>query len=247
MPVHLAFDRHRGALDPAVLLVERELDRLLDSKGCSRQSVFRRLEVPVCSCERCYSFLANPVVAKLLADDGPWSSEELLAGQWFSLCPWAACDCEKDCRRVYDAAVNERSEVISDESPPLLKKRMTSEKSSIDGDAFVTGSRRPLVDLQRGVSPRPPSDALKRPDAFHPAHGVWPGGWPGDEARSWVQPPPNRTICHIVDDATLERLTAASSPVLTRCCVTSAAAARKQGTSRNVGGKAKAKNQCVSR
>lgn len=140
MPVHLAFDRHR-ALDPAVLLVEKELDRLLDSKGCRHQSVFHHLE-PVCCCERCYAYLANPIIAKLSADDGPWSSDEALVaphgddvvvtGEWFSLYPWAVCDCEreKDCRRICDD-VKEQSEVlvISDESPPLLKKRMTSDKS----------------------------------------------------------------------------------------------------------------------
>lgn len=255
MPVHLAYDRRT--------LIEKELDRFVDSKGCLQASrTLHRLE-PVCCCERCYACLANPLIEQLTEQD--WSNDQAFAGQddgggvlladpeWFSRYPFSSsCSCEfclNDFRMLCRKNEEDLSQpaAIAHNSPPFNKKRMTS-NSSAEGKFLCprySRGRRPLVDLQWGAVVADEDDGLKRPDPYDAKRSSWSRDChetsSRDETHSWVQPPPNRTICHIVNDVILERL-ASSSPMLTHCCITS----RKHGSSRQAG-KTKAKNQSISR
>lgn len=240
MPVHLAYDRRT--------LIEKELDHFVDSKGCVQvgRALYRRLE-PVCCCERCYACLANPLIETLSEQD--WSvrdreftaqdgSDVLLTNpEWFSLYPCSACGCEcclDECGKLRGKEKGRPEPTANAHDSPLNKKRMTS-NSSAEGKALCPAynrGRQPLVDLQWGDAVDE-DDAVKRLDPYDARRS----SWSRDETRSWVQPPPNRTICHIVNDVTLERF-ASSSPRLTRCCL----ASRRHGSSRHAG-KTKAKNQ----
>lgn len=179
--------------------------------------------------------------------------------EWFSLYPCPSCDCcaDDDCRKICGDEDRRRSEdrryseaigAIACDSSPVNKKRMTLSEEARFLCPKSNPSRRPLADLQCCAVSDEDDDAVKRPDPFN-ARGSSRSrdsrdllsSLSRDETHSWVQPPPNRTICHIVDDVTLERLSA-SSPLLTRCCLVS----RKLGSGRQAG-RTKMKNQSISR
>lgn len=223
MPVHLAYDRS-FANDEA-------MDGFRDTKGCRQSSepVFHHLE-PVCCCERCYACLAHPLIAKISADEDLLVPEDL-ARQWLSLCSCSSCGYDKCHDQLFEQSSFIMIDPAAAESHTKISPGSTMTCSgSLLRNSKGVASRRPLRNIQQDVL----NNDFKKKSSNVCCFAE-------DNNCSWIQAPPNRTICHIVDDVTFDRLTAAS-PVLTRCCITG----RKQNTSRHLG-KFKAKNECVSR